>query len=59
MRDHTLIIALLSAIRADLADSLREAAVGTDRKYDLGRAWDNLQDAQAILQDVDLIECQR
>lgn len=59
MRDHTLTIALLSAIRNDLSLSLKEAAVGTDRKGDIGRAWDHLQDAEAILRDVDLIQRQR
>lgn len=47
-------IAILAAIRTDLSLSLREAAVGTDRKHDIGRAWDHLQDVEAILRDVDL-----
>lgn len=59
MRTHALMIALLHAVREDLSESLREAAVGTVRKYDIGRAWDHLQDAEAILRDVDLFERQR
>jgi len=51
--DHDLIILMLSALRSAIGDSLRSAAVGTDRKYDLGRAWDHVHDAEKILTKLD------
>jgi hypothetical protein len=54
--EHELIIRILRASLVEIGMSLRQATPNTDRRYDLGRVWDHIQDAANILADLDLRE---
>ena len=55
MRTHYMITGMLSLIQIEIDHSMREAATGTNRKYDLEKALDHIVDARILLQEVDEI----
>ena len=57
--EHELVITILRGSLVEVGKSLRQAAPSTDRKLDLGRVWDHIQDAVNILADLDLQQLQQ
>ena len=55
MRTHYMITGVLSLIQVEIATSMREAATGTNRKYDLQKVWDHVVDARILLEGIDNI----